>query len=56
MVFPGVANPDIRVLHLDRYRLFYSYDLTRARVTVLTVRHAPQAPLTLDEALDDDAP
>ena len=56
VAFPGAANPDIRVLYLDKYRLFYSYDEVRACVTILTVRHAPQAPLSLEQVLDDDEP
>ncbi len=55
-VFPGSPSPHVRVLYPANYRVCYHYESASPVVTVLTVRHAREAPLSLEQALDDENP
>lgn len=55
IVFPGSLTAGVRILYIDKYRVFYLHDEAAARVVILTLRHAPQAPLSLDQVLDEEA-
>ena len=55
-VFPGSPTAGVRVLYIDKYRVFYVHDEAAARVVILTVRHAPQAPLSLAQVLNEEEP
>ena len=56
IVFPGSPTDNVRVKYFDNYRVFYLFDSSAPRVTILTVRHGRQAPLSLERVLDDDEP
>ncbi|GDX81752.1 hypothetical protein LBMAG42_35630 [Deltaproteobacteria bacterium] len=56
IVFPGSPAAGVRILYIDKYRVFYLYDEAAARVVVLTIRHAPQAPLSLGQVLNEEEP
>ena len=56
IVFPGSPAAGVRILYSDKYRVFYLHDEIAARVVILTLRHAPQAPLSLEQVLDEEEP
>mgnify|MGYP003395718684 CR=1 FL=1 len=56
VVFPGSPTDNVRVMYFGQYRVFYLLDSPISRVTILTVRHGRQAPLSLEETLSKDEP
>jgi plasmid stabilization system protein ParE len=56
IVFPGSPTAGVRILYIDKYRVFYLHDDAAARVVILTVRHAPQPPLPLEQLRDEEEP
>ena len=56
MVFPGSPTDNVRVMYVGSYRVFYLFDASIPRVTILTVRHGRQASLSLERTLDDEEP
>ncbi len=54
IMFPGSPTAGVRILYVDKYRVFYLHDEAAAGVVVLTVRHAPQAPLSLEQVLAEE--
>ena len=55
-VFPGSPTDNLRIMYFGKYRVFYLFDSSLPRVTILTVRHGRQASLSLERALDDEEP
>ena len=56
IVFPGSPTDNVRVMYFGKCRVFYLFGSAVPRVTILTVRHGRQAPLSLERALDDEEP
>ena len=55
-VFPGSPTDNVRTLYVHPYRVYYAFNKATATVSVWTIRHTREAPISLATATDDDEP